>query len=239
MSAGSKFGLSAAMGAVLSVSAPALAHAASPVTPAANQVIADTHTPTFVVQLDTTLQADGQTTDFSDGVGISVTGSNGNGGITTVALCTATDRGGGSVGCSDTAHPLPNGVYAWGFMYRTHTCIQLPPIGSFQAPPTCNFAFFPANPAGLFTISVPSTTSPTPTTTPTTPTPTTSPAGPGSTSADTEVPTLTVYGATGLHLHPLRLRFAVHDNSGEAEIALGVYSGGKAVSLPVITNCNG
>jgi hypothetical protein len=214
--------IAAALAIVAAACAPSLAHAASPVSPTDNQVIADTHTPTFVVQLDTTIQADGQPTDYSD-VGISVTGSDGHGGITTVAFCNATDLGGGRVGCSDPGHPLTNGVYVWGYMYRTHTCFQLPPIGDYQAPPSCNFAFFPQNPGAIFRVNVPAAPPPPP---PSPPPP--SPTPPAAT--DTTAPTLQVYGAAGLHGRALKLRFSVHDDSGKTEIALGIYRGGTTIS---------
>jgi hypothetical protein len=200
--------------------APSLAHAASPVSPTDNQVIIDTHTPTLVVQLDTTMQADGQPTDYSD-VAISVTGSDGHGGTTSVAFCNAADLGGGRVGCSDPGHPLTNGVYLWSFMYRTHTCFQLPPIGGYQAPPSCNFAFFPQNAGAIFRINVSAAPPPPPAPKPT-PTP--------PVATDITAPTLTAYGATGLRGRALKLRFLVHDDSGKTEIALGIYRGAATIS---------
>src|SRR5262245_23236519 len=89
-----------AVAAVMAACGSSLAQAASPVSPTAQPPVTDTHTPTFIVQLDTSLQADGQPTDSSD-VGITVFGSDGHGGTTTVAFCNATDLGGGRVGCSD------------------------------------------------------------------------------------------------------------------------------------------
>jgi len=198
---------------------PSLADAATPASPAENQVITDTHTPTFVVQLDTTTQADGQPTDYSD-VGISVTGSDGRGGTTTVAFCNAMSLGGGSVGCSDAVHPLANGIYFWSFMYRTHTCFQLPPIGTYQPPPSCNFAFFPNNVGAIFQIDVPAAPTPQP------PAPTPTPPA----ASDMTAPMLTVYGATGFPARALKLRFLVHDDSGKAEIAIGIYKGGATIS---------
>lgn len=196
--------------ALLMIAPPAFA--ATPVSPTPNQVVTDTHTPTFVVQLDTTTQPDGQPTDYSD-VGIFVTGSDGHGGTTTVAFCNATDLGGGRVGCSDPSHPLPNGIYLWGFMYRTHTCIQLPPIGGYQAPPTCNFAFFPAVTGGIFQVAVPS-----------------APPAPPPPPTDVTAPTVVTYAAHGHHGSKIRLRFSVHDNSGEADVVVGVYRGGRTIT---------
>jgi hypothetical protein len=198
----------------VAIVSPTPARAATPVSPSDNQIITDTHTPTFTVQLDATIELDGAPRDH-DAL-ISVMGSDGHGGTTTLAFCKGIDQGGGRWSCSDPQHPLPNGIYYWTFGYSTHTCLQLPPIGGYQAPPNCQFYFFPTVVGAIFQINVPVAPPP--------------PPPPPPPATDTSAPTLAVFGATGLHGKTLKLHFTVHDDSGKAEIALGIYRAGATIA---------
>jgi hypothetical protein len=53
-------------------------------------------------------------------------------------------------------------------------------------------------------------------------------------ATDQTAPSLRVFAAHGLLGQAVRLRFSIHDNSGKAELVLGVYRAGK--SRPVATH---
>jgi hypothetical protein len=141
----------AVLATALTLTAPTIAGAATPVSPSAGQVVT-TSTPTATVALDAAVQPDGTAAESSPLM--SVYGPSPNGQSTVLAFCEGTNNGDGTWYCSDPTQRFASSLvsYYWTFTYSLHTCVSIGGAPTYLLP-SCVW-LTSSGVGGTFTVSV-------------------------------------------------------------------------------------